>query len=326
MNLLHLTHSSWFLPVLQKLDQAGAPVHKYQKEAGLNRYNFEQPDSYIPLSQFFDLLEIVQDKEGIANVVSEFAGDYKLAELGDVGTGIASCTDLLTACRESQNTSAQFQTNQLIWLEVMGTHSKFHNAYLDLNLEQWRFMEISALVVMMEGFRIAGGQSWLPSEIHTTLNSLEEFEKILPINECEVKFNQSSLGLVFPTEDLTLKMGSGQGPDITSNIPDEASSLSKRIEYLINSLNHGPIPNLEFIADNTDLSSRSIQRQLAAEGTSYFQIVDEWRFKKSLKLLSEPGLKINEIAERLHYANSANFLRYFKRRTGVTPNKYRESL
>jgi len=121
-------------------------------------------------------------------------------------------------------------------------------------------------------------------------------------------------------------MGLGQGPDVLTSIPDEASSLSERIEYLINSVNPGRIPNLELIADHTDITSRSIQRQLAAEGTTYFQIVDDWRFKKSLRLLAETDLKLAEIAEQLHYANLSNFQRFFKRRTGVSPNKYRESL
>jgi len=172
MNKLHITHSSWFFPVLHKLNKAGAPVHRYLKEAGLNRYNFEQSDCYIPLSCFFDLLEIVHQKEGVASVISEFVGGYKLEDLGPVGRGLASCPDLLTACRETQRTDAQFQTNQRFWLEIMGKQSKLHNAYLDLNQEQFLFMEVSALVVMMQGFRMAGGQSWLPSEIHTTQDSL----------------------------------------------------------------------------------------------------------------------------------------------------------
>ena len=326
MDKLHITHSSWFLPVLQKLNKAGAPVHRYLQKVGLDRYNFKQSDSYIPLSQFFDLLEIVHKKEGVSNVISEFVGGYKLEELGDVGRGLASCPDLFTACRETQRTDARFQTNQRFWLEIMGKQSKLHNVYLDLNHEQSRFMEVSALVIMMEGFRIAGGQSWLPTEIHTTLDSLDKFDKLLPINKCDVKLNQSSLGLVFPTIDLSLQMGSGQGPDILSGIPDEALSLSERIEYLINSINKGGIPNLESIADNTNISSRSIQRKLTAEGTTYFQVVDDWRFKNALRLLAKADLKISEIAEQLHYANSSNFLRFFKRRTGVSPNKYREIL
>jgi len=84
------------------------------------------------------------------------------------------------------------------------------------------------------------------------------------------------------------------------------------------------MPNLELIADSTNISSRSIQRQLVAEGTTYFQIVDDWRFKKSLRLLAEDDLTISEIAEQLHYANPSNFLRFFKRRTGVSPKKYIE--
>ncbi|MDI9483208.1 MAG: helix-turn-helix domain-containing protein, partial [Bacillota bacterium] len=40
--------------------------------------------------------------------------------------------------------------------------------------------------------------------------------------------------------------------------------------------------------------------------------------------LLETNMKISEIADRLKYKNSENFIRFFKKITGVTPGKYRK--
>jgi AraC-type DNA-binding domain-containing proteins len=42
------------------------------------------------------------------------------------------------------------------------------------------------------------------------------------------------------------------------------------------------------------------------------------------KWLKESDLKIVEIAERLQYNNSANFIRSFRKTIGMTPGQYRE--
>ena len=73
-----------------------------------------------------------------------------------------------------------------------------------------------------------------------------------------------------------------------------------------------------------DLPIRSLQRQLAQEGFSFSEIVDQWRMAKAFQLMEEPGLKNREVSALLKYSNHQAFERAFKRWTNTTPAQYRE--
>jgi two-component system response regulator YesN len=45
--------------------------------------------------------------------------------------------------------------------------------------------------------------------------------------------------------------------------------------------------------------------------------------EKAKELLSGTSLKVAEIADQLRYNNAQNFIRMFKRFTGLTPGEYR---
>jgi AraC-like DNA-binding protein len=83
------------------------------------------------------------------------------------------------------------------------------------------------------------------------------------------------------------------------------------------------VPTLAAVAKALRLSPRTLKRQLAAEKTSFSLLVDEERRQRALYLLSSPGLSLKDIADRLGYANIANFSRAFQRWTGERPGEHR---
>ena len=159
------------------------------------------------------------------------------------------------------------------------------------------------------------------------LPTLESYSHFLPLDHCLVNTNQPSFGFVFPTADLANKIKDAD-TDVVGKLGDmpDLNGLSTRIEMILDNWKSGPIPNIKSIAEYANISTRSLQRQLITEDSTYFQIVDDWRFKTALQLLSDHTIKVSEIAEKLHYANPANFIRSFRRRTGVSPKTYREEL
>jgi AraC-like DNA-binding protein len=70
-------------------------------------------------------------------------------------------------------------------------------------------------------------------------------------------------------------------------------------------------------------SARSLQRQLAAEGVSYQQLVDLTRKDAAERYLADSSLPIGEVAYLLGYSEAAAFHRAFKRWNGVTPAAFR---
>ena len=70
-------------------------------------------------------------------------------------------------------------------------------------------------------------------------------------------------------------------------------------------------------------SGRSLQRQLAAEGVSYQELLDLTRKEAAERYLAHWSLSIAEVAYLLGYSEPAAFHRAFKRWNGETPHAFR---
>lgn len=81
-------------------------------------------------------------------------------------------------------------------------------------------------------------------------------------------------------------------------------------------------PPASEVADMLGFSDRTLHRKLLEANTSYRQLIEAHKKNRAFDMLVHKGLQVAEIAEALGYAESASFLRAFKRWTGMTPKKY----
>jgi len=86
----------------------------------------------------------------------------------------------------------------------------------------------------------------------------------------------------------------------------------------------GHLPNMEEVASVLCITSRTLRRQLHTEDTSYRILVDEVRETLAEKLILTNRVSMEEIAERLGYAEHSNFFHAFKRWKGITPIAFRQ--
>jgi AraC-like DNA-binding protein len=85
-------------------------------------------------------------------------------------------------------------------------------------------------------------------------------------------------------------------------------------------------PDLETMADLIHISTSTLQRRLAAEGTSYQALKDQLRHDIAIRRLSTSDVPIATLAAELGFADSAAFQRAFKSWTGVSAGSYRSRL
>ena len=79
---------------------------------------------------------------------------------------------------------------------------------------------------------------------------------------------------------------------------------------------------LDRVAAQLQLSTRTLQRILADEGTNYRELLEKTRMRRAAELLKEGSSTITEIAQSVGYSDLANFTRAFRRHYERTPSQY----
>jgi AraC-like DNA-binding protein len=86
----------------------------------------------------------------------------------------------------------------------------------------------------------------------------------------------------------------------------------------------GAMPAMDRVAHDLAMSNRTLRRRLADEGTSFRALVDETREALADELLRGGQLTIEQVADRLGYAEPSVFTHAFKRWKGMSPRAYRQ--
>jgi AraC-like DNA-binding protein len=84
-------------------------------------------------------------------------------------------------------------------------------------------------------------------------------------------------------------------------------------------------PSLDEVAGMLRLSPRTLRRRLAEEGASYRNLLGEIRGKLAQELLRDGRLTVEEVAQRLGYAETSSFTHAFRRWTGQAPRAHRKA-
>jgi AraC-like DNA-binding protein len=77
------------------------------------------------------------------------------------------------------------------------------------------------------------------------------------------------------------------------------------------------------VAAALSMSERTLRRRLAAAGTRYQVLLDEVRQALAEEMLETGMLSVEDVAQRLGYAESSSFIHAFKRWRGETPARFR---
>ncbi|PWR22018.1 helix-turn-helix domain-containing protein [Zavarzinia compransoris] len=106
---------------------------------------------------------------------------------------------------------------------------------------------------------------------------------------------------------------------------DDEPGLTERVRRILRG-RPGEIVALETVSDLLHISSRSLSRHLAAEGTNFSDLRTEIICEAAVRLLGRSTLPIAEIARHLGFAEAASFNRLFRRGTGMAPSACRRTL
>ncbi len=145
-----------------------------------------------------------------------------------------------------------------------------------------------------------------------------------------VAFAQSQNALCFSRRDIEDLLPSGNAELARGN--DEvlvrhlagldATRVAHRLEQaLLAALPDGP-PSKPALARRLGMSTRTLQRRLVAEGTSFSALLESARFTLARSYLAEGRRSVTEIAFLLGFADTSTFSRAFTRWAGCSPRTW----
>lgn len=190
---------------------------------------------------------------------------------------------------------------------------------------------LSAIATIAE---ILTGKDFPIREMHFRHQRPTDISEHKRIFSAPILFSQPSDKIIFAAEALKY-------PILLAN-SDLLSTFEAQAEQSLNRLNkqetrtiqvqqkivkrlNAELPNITDVARELGLSERSLQRELAAENTSFRELLDETRRELAIKHLQNKKVSVAEISFLLGFSEPSAFHRFFKRQTGKTPNAFRES-
>lgn len=105
---------------------------------------------------------------------------------------------------------------------------------------------------------------------------------------------------------------------------DAKASMFERVKSVLLEILPGGQSAMDEVAARLAVSTRTLQRRLSSEGTSYQQVLKQVREELALYYLKNSSLAAGEISFLLGFHDTNSFIRAFSRWTGKTPGQFRE--
>ena len=149
--------------------------------------------------------------------------------------------------------------------------------------------------------------------------------------QCPVEFDQPQSALVLRTVDLALPLY-GSNPALHTAVThrlgafdrSRTSRAARVVGALEQLLDAGEV-RIERVAEVLGMSPRSVQKQLAAEGCRFSELLRRVRQRRALTLLRETETPVSAVALALGYGDVGSFSRAFHEWFGHSPAAFRQS-
>lgn len=310
----------------------GLDSRRIQDAAGISEGELHDPDRLLPARAVYRMWEVASDlwarpalglEAGTRVPLGAYEVlDYLLASGDTLSDGIRSFASYFsiatrTARYEVDDRGGHVRL-QMVW-QIQPQGIMFHLRDYSLSAAARRIREVGAgapVRVELEGppftteghyARVFGAPTVLRADANALVFTRQQWT--LPLGRAD----QSLQRTLRRYADLLLARSAGSA----------AESLSERVRReLLQKVRVG-LPPLDDVARALGVGSRTLQRQLRQEGSSFAALSNQVRAGLAVEYLRDPALSIGEVAYLLGFSEPSAFTRAFRRWTGHSPGRHR---
>jgi AraC-like DNA-binding protein len=322
--------------ILEFVARGGADVEGVVRAANLTLAELQRPEARLPLRKFVTLIEAASGATGDDCFGAHLGEICALRELGLPGY-------LATFAPTVEQALASF--SRYYYLLGDATDVRFEKrdgkasfTYTVQDPECWPRRQDAEQVLTMVACLL---RDWIGPEFRPQILWFEHerpcgADELARVLGCPVRFDCPSNTMFFASElagqanpradERLFHLLSWFAETVIDDFRGASHHATFREQVIASIATASNLGNASIysVARALGLESRTFQRRLRAERTSFRELSDEYLQAESLKLLRRSDLSEKEIAVRLGYGSSNAFIRAFRRWHGITPGQFRE--
>ncbi len=149
---------------------------------------------------------------------------------------------------------------------------------------------------------------------------------------CEVMFNAPEARFEFSSDLLDSPLPQSD-PESSRHLQQQCQMLIAKLTTqgrfvddvrLLILARPGYFPDIDYVAEKLDMSTRTLRRRLKEESSSYRELLEEVRYGLAREYLTNTQLPMDEVSRLLGYTESGNFSHAFRRWSGSSPSAWRQ--
>lgn len=301
------------------------------RQAGISLESLAHPENLIPASAVVRLLDRSAEDSGCESFGLLLAERRSFASLGPISLLLERLPNMRAVVRASIVFQRHLNEITTISLE---DHDDTCIIRLDLLPEYWSAQTIDLLVgIAYQALVGASRGSWKPARVHTMRKVPKDLSVWRRICNVPVEFDDnfsgfscSSAAMLIPNpladetmahnaHNLLRLLPLATGPEL----------IGDKVRRAISLLLPSGRANVDQVASQLGLSSRSLQRRLDDEGLQFGELLSGVREELATAYLANSSRSVTSVAALLGYSSPSSFTRWFAGTFGVSPQVWRTS-
>ena len=321
-----------FVALPKVLSRLGLAIEPILAELDLPRDLLATADNVFEVQQAGRLLHLCATQSGCAHIGVLVGQTASPAVLGLPGLLMQSSPNLGVALKSIVMT-LQFNGRAVIPHLSVEAGTVAFGITLSPSVEVGRPVgQDLSLTIACQLIRSLLGSGWIPSEVRIAHRAPADCRPYNRYFGVDVTFGAEGSALIFPAIWLDKPVTTAD-QRVRHRIEKLlATSASNDVELVlfcrraIVALIVQQDLSVAGVAEIMRLHPRTLNRRLAAAGTSVAALVKDTRFAMARHLLADTSLPVAEIASTLGYSEGSIFTRRFKSWAGTTPSAWRRHL
>ena len=214
--------------------------------------------------------------------------------------------------------------------EYESTASVTQKKLFEGQLEVPHSLVVLDLIFPLEMLRLATGQAILPLKVElkeTTKDTAHFHEyfgcEIVKGEENRITLKKEDIYIPFKTANQSMWQRFEQSLDHKLKLLDQNSPYTSRVRTRLLEMLPAGNCTIESVAQQLNIGTRSLQRRLRAENSSFREILNDTRSELALHYIKNNKLKNYEISFLLGFEDQNSFFRAFQNWLGTTPDSFR---